>query len=1459
MIAWVLIVLQVLLSLNLNTVGVSAWGLTSGNAEPEFYDDDLYHNGTTQYDPVNHPGQIPYRLVYQYGNQNGFTVGPYYDVIWFDVPGTFKWNEPHDEIWAHTNRYSLTGDDLNIPDNLPHYYGNYESFPAGGGDIEYTFTAPKGYYFSKVIDHIPYSIDNGSGIMYKFVRGTKVHSTYSDTDSESYYTSVTYKFKVGSALVNDSGNICNELSGFTFQLRTIPRVVAYNVYNGDVENKVKVADYYITPEEMDGQSWGSVGFMRDREAEFSNLGDIPEGYTYKGNVWQRYGFAEGVPSGDHTYESPEVLEEYKYGENVQDNFLTYRDYFFFNFDKYELEHNIKYQVVDTSGNPVAGVSLFGEETNAEGFVTKEDNLKFERDASDYGNPDSTGRYTWLDNTTTDTCFYYINGVRNHNCYFKIDNFSSAEKEVFPYISSIKFNVVNTNTSPGPHAVYKGSISKDDDSDTDYNIVPVDDTHSIIQFVYHPVKETEVTIKYQAVHSDGTPNAGVSYRNDVSGDDGYFTSEDKIKQRVTCRNDKRVYVNNDSKSRDSDGYYGSYSLDNLAKYKVKFTSDGSKEHDYDYDSWSFDWKDIEPRLGTLYNTVQLDANTYVIQIDTDDKVFTYDVKFKAEHNDGSPAVGYSIKGETTGADGFIEGKDVIKVVLKPTGNLECYLNDSSRSGYGNIVSFSYETSHNAKYKYNYSYANRVVTFSDITAEKNCSIKDIVAGESATVVINVDDIPKEKNADVPVKIEYYVKDNETDTDYIKVHEENDSFNAEFTVTGGGAVNKTGSKTSPTTVSEANLNKIFKHYANSNNATSRADLTEVTATNIDVSNVSTSNNSAYVGYDYAISKDISVAGNEASIVFKLYFDVSLVPEYTLTIKDEYYELDGTTLEHSDIRDTKVLLENAPYSYDALTPVGYTCTSDLTYSGTMSADTTITFTYRKDSDPAPPAPPTSTKYNVKVIDKYVDSLGFPENQNTRVDIQVEKGRPYNYSALSVAGYTPDKEGYSGVVNDDIVLIFTYKKDTIPVIPPIITPVTPSIPQYTIKVIDRIVDENGNTKDTVREEKEVLKDTPYHYESKDIPGCTPDKKEESGIVYNDTVVVFTYTKEEHTIEVIDRLVDEDGNEEDTIREEKKVPEGTPYYYESKDIPGYTPDKDKEEGTVTDDTVIIFIYHKIPVPTATPAATPVATPKPTPEPIKTPEPTATPVATPVATPEPTKTPEPTGTPDVPKPAKYILRVFDKYFNARGTKIKSVLRVHKVVDYGDDYSYKALDEKDYTVVGKDKYSGTIKSDTTLVFKYQENAKDYKIDVIDKYIVVRTAPSISSTFGGFTRKKYGTRVEKGGYSYNITRRERCSDTYAENAEYDYKALEDEKFNVVGKTEYSGKLNKNKTIEFVYLLKGYAPEDIPDEVWEESPDPIPYAPEPKTGDDNTSENKPVYSFIMISALAVTGLTYKRRKRSK
>lgn len=1078
--AGALAALQVLACLNINSTKASAWGTSS--SDPTYIDGGIRH-WRQEYDLASHPNQIPVTVTYQFGDDttSDSPAAPWHDVLWLSSSGVVTDEADVDAVYSKSSHMYEPQSNIESSLGYGEGYTKYDDYDSVSSTIEtdVTFTAPDGYYFVRNFSRCSGINPTMTGCIYTVVGGTKVQS-YTGSESADY-TSITYRFKTGSILELD-GVIKNALSGLRFNYNMIPKITVYNVYNGDMENKVQTGTYYITQEEANGQP---RSYIKKHINDFIVTDPSKSEYVYL----KSDRFDDAYEDGTEFSEKVKVDSFWSkpYGATYSRHYHVYN--YFFNFEEYNLDYNVKYQVVDTEGNPVKGTTLFGETTDEDGFISTVDKFSYSRDVADCGDlsESNTGfnHYNMLD-ITSNRGTINANGKKTNRISHAL-----SDGEKYDGVSSklgVEFVPVRTNTDTvAPYAEYKGSIKS---SSTGAKIIEVDDNNGIVQVTSNrkPDKVSEITVKYQTVHKDGTPYAGVELNGETSGSDGYITTADVVKQVVTDENVRNIYLNDtlkNSTGKDIKLTHTDTSVD------AGFTPKGSGTNNYDYDSWDFSLNNASCSNGSVYDTVKLDASTYVIQINKDIDVYDYTVRFKAIYSDGTPVEGYTINGEATGADGYITKTDVFKVTVDPGKKVTYSLNGASVSPDSSSyeVQCTHGVSKTAAYQLGWTEdASKNVTYSDAVAKSGCSVTDVVAGKSATVVIDVGDGAVDKKADVPVQIQYYVRDNETDKDYVKVHEADDSFEVEYTVLRDGSVSKTGSGKSPSAISDEDLDKIFKHYPRSESAVIQKDLTEVIKTNIGIDNVQVADNSAYVNYDYEVTKDISIEDNKASVVFKLYYDIALKPEYKLTVVDEYYDI-SDKLEKSDTREEITLADGEEYSYDALTVEGYTCTSQPNYSGTIHSDLTITFKYRK-NDPAKP------KHTLKVTDRYLDSVGVLEKEDTRIDIVVDEGTPYSYNALSPEGYyVVGETSYSGVVSGDVLITFVYHKNA--VTPP---PVVPE-PKYNLKVIDKFVDGHGNTeRENVRLNTTVEKGTPYNANALKVSGYTADKEEASGVVTGNVI-----------------------------------------------------------------------------------------------------------------------------------------------------------------------------------------------------------------------------------------------------------------------------------------------------------------------------------------------------------------------
>lgn len=280
----------------------------------------------------------------------------------------------------------------------------------------------------------------------------------------------------------------------------------------------------------------------------------------------------------------------------------------------------------------------------------------------------------------------------------------------------------------------------------------------------------------------------------------------------------------------------------------------------------------------------------------------------------------------------------------------------------------------------------------------------------------------------------------------------------------------------------------------------------------------------------KDVDVS-IDLSAVDVLEID-AVLPLYKLEVYDKYYDEDGQLVK-SELRESMTAVKaGTAYSYDALSPMGYSLTSEKNYSGIVTSDTTVIFTYRKDKkpdnkpaptpkpdDPTPkPTPePEKKSYKVTIIDNYYDANAQLISSSVRLTEIKSEGDAYYYEAKLIPNFTlVGANHYSSYVYSNITLAFAYKAIAQP-------------KDAVITVIDRYVDEDGGTEDTIRLTDDKKVGDPYHYEAVpveryDIVGSSSY----SGIVTSHLTLIFTYQKtgedekkaaNEFTVTVVDKFI----------------------------------------------------------------------------------------------------------------------------------------------------------------------------------------------------------------------------------------------------------------------------------------------------------------------------------------------------
>lgn len=271
-------------------------------------------------------------------------------------------------------------------------------------------------------------------------------------------------------------------------------------------------------------------------------------------------------------------------------------------------------------------------------------------------------------------------------------------------------------------------------------------------------------------------------------------------------------------------------------------------------------------------------------------------------------------------------------------------------------------------------------------------------------------------------------------------------------------------------------------------------------------------------------------------------------------YKDTDGNILgKDSDVS----VEENQSFTAKAKSFDGFTLVGNATQTVKVTADTTITFTY-KANEVTPPTP--VEKFNVTI--NYVDTEG---NAIAKADVvSVEKGETYTAYATTLAGYTLQGEGTQTVTADsDKEVTFVYKKEATPV------------EKFAVTV--KYVDEDGKeiaSTDT----NEVEKGESFTATAKTVDGYTlqGDTTQTVNVDGNKTIT-FTYKKDVAPVQKFDvtvNFVDEDGN---TIADKDvvSVEEGQKYTATAKTVDGYTlQGANTQEVTVDGNKTITFNYTK---------------------------------------------------------------------------------------------------------------------------------------------------------------------------------------------------------------------------------------------------------------------------------------------
>ena len=148
---------------------------------------------------------------------------------------------------------------------------------------------------------------------------------------------------------------------------------------------------------------------------------------------------------------------------------------------------------------------------------------------------------------------------------------------------------------------------------------------------------------------------------------------------------------------------------------------------------------------------------------------------------------------------------------------------------------------------------------------------------------------------------------------------------------------------------------------------------------------------------------------------------PTYTVTVKGNFYENDGTT--YIGERTITSYTMEAGKVITAPTVDGYTAFGTTTYTVTASNSQTATFTYKKST-----ASSSSTKkFKVTVYDVFYDQTMTKKIETkTRQTDTYSQGDTFSYDPKTYSGYEyVSAENQSGTVNADRTVTFKYKATT--------------------------------------------------------------------------------------------------------------------------------------------------------------------------------------------------------------------------------------------------------------------------------------------------------------------------------------------------------------------------------------------------------------------------------------------------
>lgn len=840
------------------------------------------------------------------------------------------------------------------------------------------------------------------------------------------------------------------------------------------------------------------------------------------------------------------------------------------------------------------------------------------------------------------------------------------------------------------------------------------------------------------------------------------------------------------------YYNVYNGDKEnAEFITTIKNDSGVVPSTDKDGWIYNGYDSEVVENT-YTVNHTRVNRYYIQ--SQDKTFSYKLKYKAVYDDGTPAEGISLKGEVTGADGYISGVDTYSITLKDmlekadgswqtaSGVTDYYeLNpnetDSVIDFTGNGNSYSVKASWSIQNRDQVidtdgkpKYASHSFTTAQRYNDAEINREDDF---TSVFVLNVGAKKDTKVENIPIKVNYYYKENgnstlvtsEDTSISVTVKTANDTVIeapssyelSDYDITSGLQAVATNAGVDIDALSLVSCFEGVGHPA-AYNQTQKVDMSAKTLlttftppmySEIDGLNYIKNNkwivnitlksaNKVNVTVHYKdLQGDTLHADNEYQFVegvSKKEYIVEAIDEYVpLGSVDGYIPYDsGVVLSNSSSKGTGT---NGAYleSNSVTKTASYELTVYYEYDPYVRIYNVINYDYDNASyvGTASCNPNTSYFFSVGDYDK--------------VDIQVNTGNDtivvpqLTDSNLKLKGYTLDEgETYPNSLNKN-TMISTDTEDMVVYI----CYVTPA----KLKVVDEFYKSDGTTLVSSSVRSENTYDAGYEYSVSALSysnrgnykNLFDEPSNKYGVLTSDTTVTFKYKAYPSYIYVYDYYFDEDDNLVNDIsgqRTKATVDIGDTYSYTPKVTAGYdiwedcsidnddiyvvaTP-KENWSGTVEKSYSYIYFCYKA------------------------------------------------------KTTMYTLTVKDKYLDDSGVEEKTDTRQVSSFPKNSKYSVSALNPDDYEVVGQTKYEGTLTEDTVVTFVYQKKAKSFKLTVKDKYLDENGAEEKTDV--------------------------RPTQTIKENESYNVDALNPEGYDVIGDKRKTGVATSDVTIEFVYQKKAF-----------------------------------------------------------